>query len=295
MGKKNSKQYILWLIFFSSLSLAYAETPDSEPPKEGFFSLPASQIPGPFYSFGQNLISKDQLQIFGELDYLYSSLSVYNFSAAPTLLYGLSDSASILLTMPYALKNRSGSRHSTGIGDTVFQGEYGFYETSDKRHESTATIVGNFSLPTGSYSKNPATGYGSPSFFIGTTYNQTYTNWLWFASPGFTWIAPREHVHLGSLYYYQAGIGRNISSQPDKFIFSGILEIDGQYTERNKIDGLIEPNTGGNIIYLTPSIWFSTEKLIVQVGISFPVSQNWNGNQNNISYLASSSIGWSFM
>lgn len=101
-------------------------------------------------------------------------------------------------------------------------------------------------------------------------------------------------MQLGSNYVYQAGIGRNIKSLKDKYIFSGLIEIDGQYFEKNKIGGSYDPNSGGNLIYLTPSLWLSTNKLTVQLGVSLPIQQSWNGNQNNISYLAVGSLGWTF-
>ncbi|KTD71733.1 hypothetical protein Lste_0018 [Legionella steelei] len=67
---------------------------------------------------------------------------------------------------------------------------------------------------------------------------------------------------------------------------------DGQYSQRNKINGGIDFNSGGNVVYVTPSLWVSSKKLIVQLGVGLPVTQNLYGNQTKDSYLLVANLGW---
>lgn len=170
------KTGILVLIILSQYCWG-TEVAKPEPPQIGLFSLPSSQQPGPFRSFGQNIIDKNQIQIFGEVNYLHYSSINYSWDAIPTFTYGLNDTSSIFLSVPYSLRNVSKSNHSSGIGDGILQGEYAFYSDSNATFYTTATMVGNVTLPTGSYHKNPQTGLGSPSFFGGVTYNQMWVDW----------------------------------------------------------------------------------------------------------------------
>lgn len=61
------------------------------------------------------------------------------------------------------------------------------------------------------------------------------------------------------------------------------IEFDGTQTEKNKIQGITDPNSGGNVIFVIPSIWLSSKQWIFQWGIGFPLVQNLNGHQDKSS------------
>ncbi|WP_454781093.1 hypothetical protein [Legionella sp. WA2022007384] len=218
-----------------------------------------------------------------------------HFLNAPvSFVYGLSDKASLLLSLPIAANYVSGNEHSSGIGDIYIQGEYAPYENSNSKYADQLTVVGALSAPTGSFQKNPPTGFGSPSYFLGSTFNRMSVNWLWYASSGLTWIEKNGNVKLGTQYLYQSGLGRNIKSVTGKYIFMGLVEVHGTYAEKDRISGEADPDTGGNVVYLTPSLWFSTKKLFFQLGWSTPISQVLNGDQSKINYNITGVIGMTF-
>lgn len=297
--KKNTPFFILYLIVFylhsANMEAAQQGTPVSsvQPPSIGLFALPASQEPGPFFSFGQNIIEKNNLQIYLSPTYLKVEQGS-SFAFTPSLLYGITDSASFYLFTPLAIDYRSGMEHSSGISDTSLQFEYAFYQNSDLIKTELATVVTAITLPSGSFNKSPQTGYGSPSYFFGATFNHTYVDWLWFISPGLLKFTPYNNVHLGSQYLYQFGIGHNIFSIKSQYTFSGLLELNGQYTEKKKISGQLNPDSGGNVVFIAPSLWFSTEKLIAQLGIAIPISQHLYGDQPKDKYIIAASLGWTF-
>lgn len=61
---KTLNQFIFCLL--GSLAISSTGYPASaqEPPSVGIYSLPFSQMPGPLFSFGQNIIGKDILQFY---------------------------------------------------------------------------------------------------------------------------------------------------------------------------------------------------------------------------------------
>lgn len=244
----------------------------------GNFSLPYSQQPWPLVSFGQNILDQGVMQLaVDSIAYLGGS-NVYTI-VDPYFIYGITDDFSLLLSMPISPQNIANSSHSFGLNDVTMQFEYAFYNYEKKISAHTATIVGNLTFPSGSANKNPPTGFGSMSVFLGATYNYTGLYWFSFASSGAVlttnWLGKRE---FGNQFLYQFGFGRSIPS-PKKTIFAAVLEFDGTYTSKNKIDGLQNPNSGSNIIYLTPSLSASTEHLLFQAGIGYPIIQTLNGTQ----------------
>lgn len=287
-----------WLLMFLGFygSLAYGTLPtgalvDESLPDKGNFSLPGSQQPGPFVSFGQNIIGRNQLQLF--LVPAYSRSSTSNYSAVEGFaLYGITEKTSILAAAPFALNYKDGVYRSSGISDMYVQGEHAFYEAANTYRAKQATVVGAFFIPTGSNTKNPPTGNGTYNVFAGTTYNETHVEWLWFVSPGINWFGPRPNQKLGNQYLYQGGIGKTFLSKPNRFIFSGLLELDGLYSEKDTIFMQSDPNSGGNLITITPSLWYSNQNFILQCGLLLPLWQHLNGTQTKTDYLVSAVFTW---
>lgn len=284
----------LLLLTKPGLGKAYHSQKNAEePPQIGNFALPASQQPGPFSAFGQNIADKNQAQIYIEPSYLKATREHF-LQTEQVFLYAFEDSFVALLTLPAAVSYRMGDRRSSGMSDISVEAEYAFYEHANDSYVGEATVVGELTVPSGSYRKEPMTGYGSPSYFLGSTYSYTSVDWYCFASPGMRWIVPKQNRRLGSQYYYQFGIGRNIRSRTNKYILFGLLELNGEYDSKDKINGSYDVDSGGNIVFITPSLMFSTEKLMVQLGVSLPLIQHLSGEQQKINYNAAAVLAWTF-
>ncbi|WP_233588451.1 hypothetical protein [Legionella septentrionalis] len=294
---KNKTHHLVFGHFLAALlftmDVEAISVPAIKPPSINNFALGESQQPGPFFSFGQNIINKNQLQFFLETNYL-SSTTQNLLTVVPAFLYGITDNASILVNIPVAANYSAQDSRSSGIADASIQGEYAFYNANNAKASKQATVVAAISAPTGSLKKNPPTGFGAPSYFLGTTYNEMFVDWWWFASPGVLLIEASDNAHLDTQYWYQTGLGKNLYSASNRYIFSALLELDGQYSEKDKIFGQYDPNSGGNIVYITPSVWFSTQKFTAQLGISIPITQHWNGEQGTTHYYAALLLGWTF-
>ena len=273
------------------------QTPVAHPPEQptatGNYAMRVSQQPAPLVAFGQNVINKGQFQAYLYGDY-FRGASQHTVDALPYVVYGLTDASSILFSLPVAASYRQGSNASQGLEDAMLQYEYAFYTTSTTRYEDQATIVAAINIPTGSSSANPPTGLGSVSYFLGTTYNRTYNDWLLFASPGAQITTTRNGTRYGNQYLYQVGIGHNISYVTSKWVLTWMVEADGQYNAKNRINGFTDPDSGGNVVYITPSLFYARDKLILQAGFGIPCTQSLNGSQTINNFFVSANIGWTF-
>lgn len=288
---------IFLLTFVASVSCYANNIPllelEQAPRPVGNYALPVVQQPGPFFSFGQNIIDQGASQVFLEPQFL-KGVGEHFLEITPVYLYGISDNASILFSLPFAADFYSKPNRTAGVSDPSVQMEYAFLSSSNTSYTQEATIVGALSFPVGSNNSTPPTGFGSPTFFIGTTFNRMYENWYGYLAPGITWIAPTEGKHLGEIYHYDIGVGRALASQSNIYGVYGLLELDGIYTVKDRIAGFYDPNSGGNIIFLTPSVQYSTKRFLVQAGFSFPITQTWNGEQNRVRYNTSIILAWTF-
>lgn len=264
-----------------------------EPPKVGNFALPGSQQPGQFLSFGANILDKDEVQFQFATTFLHG-ISQYQTTMTPAYIYGYSDKTSMLLQLPVAVRYGSAGQHSSSLSDALLQFESSFYDFKNSYYEDQATMVTGIYLPTGNSGKMPATGTGSVGLFVGTTFTRTCIDWLYFTSVGMLWNTRNDEIKYGNQLFYQFGLGKNIFNIRSEWILAWILEMDGQFTERNQGQALKDSNTGGNVILLTPSFFVSSKSLIFQIGAGFPMVQTLNGTQAKNNYVLAAQLSFSF-
>ncbi len=280
----------LFLMFF----LFEIHSAESNPPlcEKGNFALPPAQQPGPLVGFGENILEKNQVQLFLFGDD-FVGREKYFIDIVPGILYGITNNFSVFFNVPLAARYKVDGSHSSGLEDLFLQFEYALYTRRSASSSDQVTLVANLSFPTGSSHKIPPTGFGSVSYFLGATYNRTWANWFWFTSYGAELTGSHHGTQLGDQFFYQAGFGRNITNAKG-WIFAWMAEIDGIFFKRDKIHGTSNPNSGGNVIYLTPSLWASSKDWIFQLGLGYAVQQNLFGNQKRAEYLLALNIGKTF-
>jgi hypothetical protein len=296
--------FIIYLsLFFLSLPACCKDdscnTPKEKVDKEesplniGNFALQTPQQPGPLLSFGQHIINENQSQFYSFADY-FEGKRKHKVDIIPSILYGVTDDFSISFNVPIAANYKENKNHSSGWEDIFLQLEYAFYEDKTATFAEQATFVTSITFPTGSARKQPTTGFSSSSFFLGATFNRMYTDWFGFTSHGVLLTTSDEGTKFGNGFFYQFGLGRNILSVTSELIVSGMIEINGLYVKKDKIRKITDPNSGGNTVYITPSLWVSSKKLIVQLGFGLPATQHLFGNQKRNNYLLAANFGWTF-
>ncbi len=277
-------------------SLLYAtanqEEREKKPVPVGNFSLGTSQQPSPLISFGDNIIDKGQVQLLVLADALIGRKN-YQTDVVPGVLYGINDVLSLFCKVPFSPGNKDKTMHSSGMEDVAAQLEYAFYNKNSSNSVDQATVLANVTFPTGSSTKTPPTGFGASSLFLGAAYNRTLVDWFFFTSYGATLTTSKHDTKFGDQFFYQSGLGRNIPS-PKGWIFAWMVEFTGLYAKKNKIKGTIDPNSGGNTIFMTPSLWASSNRLIFQFGVGLPLTQHLYGDQSKKNYILSFNFGLTF-
>lgn len=293
------------LLFLKSLLLinmpAIADTNELVP--IGNFALPVSLQPSPLFSFGQFIINADDKILFVNPIYLKGK-NKSSFENETILLYGLSDNASIFGLLPAPVLNDENGVETANFGDILIEYEYAFINATRVYDEIQSTIVASIFLPTGILELEregeaepdieSQSGFGSTSFLLGWTCSYMSVDWYTFVSAGGVLTTSRkDKTKLGDSVLYQAGIGRNLKHL-DRKILLLLFEMDGIYSKRDQILGIINPNSGGNVIWFGPSLYYSDPRFIFQIGIQVPIYQKLNGIQPKDNYLFSVSFAWLF-
>ena len=74
----------------------------------------------------------------------------------------------------------------------------------------------------------------------------------------------------------------------------GVLETNLVYRDRNEAHGQDDPNSGGTTLFLTPGLQFVTKRVILEVAVQLPVSQNLNGTALETDYILRTGFRWNF-
>ena len=259
--------------------------------KQGNLALPTSQRPGPLFGFGQNVFQPGDLLGFLFIPYIGRKHQQFT-EINPSVIYGINNNSSIFYRIQSSPQFKVGETRNSGLEDMFLQYEYAPYF---KRHYTSSdyfTLVGTLFFPTGNIKLPRA--FGSPSVFLGFTTATVRVKWYIYMSHGALLTTKHKGTKIGDEIIYQFGLGKNIAYRPNKWILNWLVEFFGLYSFKDKVKGITNPNTGGNFISIIPSLWFSTQRLILQVGMGFVPTQHVNGTQNKFTYFGAVDLAFKF-
>lgn len=290
----NKAVIVVCLLLCAGLHAKEAEEPGVEQVKIGNFAVDGCMQPGPLFGFGQNIISQYDSIGFVYPSWLVGKNKSFN-EILPFILYGIRDDLSVFLAFPTAARFKADGCHSSGSEDLIVQFEYAPYSHHTETYTNQFTFVAAAWLPTGNECKNPSTGFGSPSFFLGVTAEHYSTDWYYYTAYA-TLLTTRHDndTKAGNQFFYQAGVGKNIAYKTEKWILMWLVELYGWYEQKARVNGVTEENSGFNMVFIVPSLYFSTERVILQGGIGPVVSQHLFGNQSRFSFIGSFGVGVRF-
>lgn len=283
----------IFLCLFSNLTYCYEQVP------EGNFALAISQRPRPLFSFGQNMVDQG--------DFLASEVMVFmpgnrrsEFVNAVTFLYGFTDYFHAFVCIPGPVYRKVDTIKATKLGNINIQAEYQFMQKETTTSALKATVYANIFTSTGilvepspvnfsHYEINNAIG----AFLLGTIWYYTAIDWYGFMAVANLFPFKKNDIQLGQNFFFQSGIGHNLGIYDDKILFL-LLEFYIVRNQHNIVSGLRDINSGGITMFLGPSFWYSTERIIFQTGIDIPVLQKLNGDQPKSTFYGSIALTYKF-
>ncbi len=260
----------------------------------GNFALPNSQQPSSLYGFGQYILDTGDLLGACASSFEIGQANNNSSTVIPYILYGIRNDMVVLVSLPFSPQLNEGCNTSSGLLDAEIEIEYLLYAYRTERASWEVSIEGSLTLPFGSASKTPPTGFGSPAFFAGVIARYIAVDWYGFVSAGGIFTTAHNKNRAGTEFPFQAGIGRNVGYESEKWICTLMVEMNGLYTQQDIACGVQNPNTGGTMIALGPTLWFSTQRFIFQMGILPVIYQHYKGKQAKNNLLVDLNFEWKF-
>lgn len=214
------------------------------------------------------------------------------------LNYGYSERLQLSLLLPHVKKTQEKAgvtRVAEGIGDITLMGKYQLTEPGKVDKASLFLGLG-LKMPTGKIDEPglpPAfqTGTGSKDLIPTTSYSQKFDKYMIFA--GLSYRIPMEENSKG----YKFGRELRIQLGASRLFMVGETGVDValvlEYLKGDRdtdskgilpammLDGDKVKNTGGEFLNFSPSVNVKiSSKMSVKVGASFPLSEDWNGDDS---------------
>lgn len=248
--------------------------------------------------------------------------------------HGITDDLTIGLSLPYLRRaglreaehihggpdtvNALGD--SKGLGDLRLYAQYRFSGDSGGSRHSAAFL--GIKAPTGEehetglgghhgdgeFGAEHQPGSGSWDGFIGLAHSRTLGVWSMHASLLYTVVAEgAQETDLGDSLSYDLAVIRRLGGEAHlhddgvehmhhgRVVWDAILELNGQWHEREKTAGVVEPNSGGDMIFLSPGLRATVdERWAVTLSLGMPVLSNPNGVHGEPDWRAIATIATGF-
>jgi hypothetical protein len=73
-----------------------------------------------------------------------------------------------------------------------------------------------------------------------------------------------------------------------------VLELNGEWQAKENFAGITDPNSGGNVVYLSPGLRLSSNRLSGFVSFGVPIVNDLNGIQSEPTYRVVSGLVLAF-
>ncbi len=235
-------------------------------------------------------------------------------SATVGLFYGLTDFFTLGLAMPWVSRSEifEGEEHdgefeveklgtAEGVGDLTLTGQVRLYRNPETGQ--AIALIGGIELPTGStgdkdlegnsFEAEFQPGSGAVDLQFGGAFTQPIGPVTFDASTLYVFANEgTQDVDLGDRFLYNASLSYRLFGEAQHHDEPGaqphshgpsldvIVELNGEWSDKEEASGVIDPDTGGNTLYLSPGLRVAGDGMAGFVSLGIPVSNNFNGTQS---------------
>lgn len=212
--------------------------------------------------------------------------------------YGVTSKLAVFGVLPIVSVDRTFADVSTsefGLGDAALFARYEVFRSDKPGRTLRIAPYGGVRVPSGRDNK---TGDGSLDVFGGLIATVASTQWVLDSQLRYDHNREADGFERGdttkleSSFQYRVSPGI-VTRHTNAFVYS-VIEISANYAERNRVNGVTDPNSGGFQLYLTPGVQYAARRWIADFGIMIPIINDLNGSALELDYSILASIRVNF-
>ena len=215
-------------------------------------------------------------------------------SLTSVVAYGINARLAMFGVLPYTHKDSAAlgeaDRSNDGFGDVTVFGRFTLHQRDWPGRTLRVAGVGGIKAPTGSDNDSdqfgvlPAglqAGTGSWDSFVGAVVSYQTIDFGIDAQLSYRENTQANNFEAGDVWRMDLSWQhrlrpRVLTAETRSFLF-GVVELNTIVSERSRRFGDSIRDSGGTIVFLTPGIQYATRKLIAEVALQIPLTQNLNG------------------
>ncbi len=260
----------------------------------GFIALTSqtAMAHDPVFGIGPHVLFKDGVEVALEVESEKAGRDDEQ-GLALELTYGLTGDWAVGAELPYELKD-NGTDSSDGLGDLALFTKYRFWRKDSLGLQESAALFLKVITDTGSNSKAPPIGKGTTDSIVGLTYGYEGRKWYRWASARYRFNGTNNaRIERGDkiLIDFVGGIRPNLTGYLETDVVY-LLELNGEFGKRARLNGSELANTGGTEWFISPGIFWTQRNFAIKAGVQIPIYANLNGNQDESDYRAKLSFEW---
>ena len=220
--------------------------------------------------------------------------------------------------------------NSTGFGDMTALAQWRFYNNITSRTQ--AAVLFGVKAPTGTtnvrdvegtlFETEFQPGTGSWDWLVGAAFTQQFGSWSFDTNVLYVGVSTgAQQTNMGDRFFYNAAVSyrllgavndpRNalahaghthntsvlkapVAAPRPAFALDAILEINGEWHDRQTIAGVVDENSGGNVIYLAPGLRATYDRFSAYTLVGLPIVNHMNGLQSKSDYKVITGMSFAF-
>ncbi len=242
----------------------------------------------PVFGLGPHVLFKGGVEIAPEI-FIDRAGDKERNVAALELTYGLTGDWAAGIDIPYVnTKNNSASEN--GQGDLGLFTKYRFWRKDGPGVQQSMTVAVKVKTDTGDNDVSS----GTTDSLLGLAYGYESRKWYRWAALRYQFNGENDAgQRRGNKIFYDlvGGVRQHQTSylEPDTV---WLLELNGEYSERDELDSVTLANSGGNEVFVSPGIFWTLRNFAVKAGVQIPLLSRLNEDQQKTDYRARLILEW---
>ncbi len=252
----------------------------------------SAQAHDPVFGIGPHVLYKGGIEVAPDV-HLAKKGSEREAELNLELTYGLTGDWAAGIDLPYRF-SRDGTDDSSYIGDVGLFTKYRFWRSDTLGAQESAAILAKIKLPGRDENSTPPAGSGSTDGILGLSYGYESRKWYRWASIRYRRNGENDDgLRRGDKVLADLVLG--IRPKPTGYLEPDtvwLLELNGEYGRRARLNGFDLSDTGGKELFLSPGIFWTKRNFAVKAGVQIPVVSKLHGRQDSSDYRSRLILEW---
>lgn len=223
-----------------------------------------------------------------------------------TFVYGITEKLAFSLTAPYIDKKQKSTNagvrstiSDSGIGDITIMSKYRIWRKDLLGGAQRLSLVGGLELPTGDDDAQLKLGSGSVDPIAGILFTNQTLDREFDIDLTHQFNTKASNYEFGDMFKYNIAYQRRVWPWilPEKGVYSQVnlvLELNGEYDQKDKSNGGIVKDSGGNTLFFSPGLQLVAKRWVFETSVQLPIIQGLNGSQVETDYTIVTSLRLTF-